>query len=85
MSEARIKNLTGGEPVAARFMGEDYFEFTPKFKPIIIGNHHPTLTGVDESIRRRIVILPFDRRPKKVDKKLEEKLLDAHLATRNNL
>ena len=29
---SKIKMLTGGDPVAARFMRQDYFEYTPQFK-----------------------------------------------------
>ena len=38
-AEARIKALTGGDRIAARFMRQDFFEFAPTFKLIIVGNH----------------------------------------------
>src|SRR5205823_4535396 len=31
-AEARIKALTGGDKIAAHFMRQDYFEYTPQFK-----------------------------------------------------
>ena len=40
-AEARIKQLTGGDPISARFMRQDFFTFTPEFKLTIIGNHKP--------------------------------------------
>ena len=49
-AESRIKQLTGGDKVAARFMRQDFFEFTPQFKLIIVGNHKPGLRSVDEAI-----------------------------------
>jgi putative DNA primase/helicase len=52
-AEAKIKSLTGGDPIAARFMRQDFFTFTPQFKLIIAGNHKPSLRTVDEAIRRR--------------------------------
>ncbi len=39
LSEAKIKALTGGDKIAARFMRQDFFEFTPQFKLMIAGNH----------------------------------------------
>jgi putative DNA primase/helicase len=58
-AESRIKSLTGGEKTAARFMRQDFFEYTPQFKLIIAGNHKPGLRSVDEAIRRRFNLIPF--------------------------
>ena len=58
-NEARIKNITGGEPVAARFMRGDFFEYRPTFKLMFSGNHRPALRHVDEAIRRRLHLIPF--------------------------
>lgn len=58
-AESRIKSLTGGDRIAARFMRQDFFEFTPQFKLIIAGNHKPGLRSVDEAIRRRFHLIPF--------------------------
>lgn len=58
-AESRIKTLTGGDRIAARFMRQDYFEFSPQFKLVIAGNHKPGLRSVDEAIRRRLHLLPF--------------------------
>jgi putative DNA primase/helicase len=51
--------LTGGDKITARFMRQDFFEYTPQFKLMIAGNHRPSLTSVDEAIRRRIHLIPF--------------------------
>ena len=59
-AESKLKALTGGDKIAARFMRQDFFEFTPQFKPIIAGNHKPSLRTVDEAIRRRFHLLPFE-------------------------
>ena len=37
--EAKIKAVTGGDRISAHFMRQDDFEFDPKFKLIISGNH----------------------------------------------
>jgi putative DNA primase/helicase len=57
--EPRIKALTGGDKISARFMRQDFFEFVPKFKLVIAGNHKPGLRSVDEAIRRRLHLIPF--------------------------
>jgi putative DNA primase/helicase len=58
-AESKIKSLTGGDRIAARFMRQDFFEFTPTFKLIIAGNHRPGLRSVDEAVRRRFHLVPF--------------------------
>jgi putative DNA primase/helicase len=58
-AESRIKSLTGGDRVSARFMRQDFFEFLPQFKLFIAGNHRPGLRSVDEAIRRRFHLIPF--------------------------
>lgn len=73
-AEARIKQMTGGDPVSARFMRQDFFTYTPQFKLLIAGNHRPALRNVDEAARRRFNIVPFVHRPERPDRQLEEKL-----------
>ena len=75
-AEARIKALTGGDTIAARFMRQDFFEFVPQFKLVIAGNHKPGLRSVDEAMRRRLNLIPFTVTipPKERDKELVEKL-----------
>jgi len=75
-AESKIKALTGGDKIAARFMRGDFFEYTPQFKLVIAGNHKPGLRSVDEAIRRRFhlvsfnVTIPAEER----DSKLKERL-----------
>jgi putative DNA primase/helicase len=75
-AESKIKALTGGDKVTARFMRQDFFDFTPQFKLLISGNHKPGLSGVDEAIRRRLHLIPFSVTipPEERDTKLVEKL-----------
>jgi putative DNA primase/helicase len=75
-AESRIKTLTGGDKIAARFMRQDFFEFTPQFKLLIAGNHRPSLRAVDEAMRRRFHLIPFTVTipPEKRDQELPEKL-----------
>jgi putative DNA primase/helicase len=74
--ETKIKSLTGGDKITARFMRGDFFDFTPSFKLFIVGNHKPRLSTVDEAIRRRMLIVPFtvEIPPEQRDPKLPEKL-----------
>jgi hypothetical protein len=48
-AEARIKQMTGGDTITARFMRQDNFSFMPQFKLTIVGNHRPVLRNVDEA------------------------------------
>lgn len=58
-AEAKVKSLTGGDRITARFMRQDFFEYVPQFKLIVAGNHKPGLRNVDEAIRRRLHLVPF--------------------------
>ncbi len=58
-AQSRIKTLTGGDKVTARYMRQDFFEYSPKFKLVIAGNAKPKLDTVDEAMRRRFHIVPF--------------------------
>lgn len=58
-AETKIKTLTGGDRIAARFMRADFFEYVPQFKLVVVGNHKPGLRSVDEAIRRRLHLVPF--------------------------
>jgi putative DNA primase/helicase len=58
-AESKIKSMTGGDRISARFMRQDFFEFTPEFKLLVAGNHKPGLRNVDEAMRRRFHLIPF--------------------------
>jgi putative DNA primase/helicase len=75
-AESRIKMLTGGDRVRARFMRQDLFSFVPQLKLMISGNHKPGLRSIDEAIRRRFNLIPFTVTilDKERDKELSEKL-----------
>jgi P4 family phage/plasmid primase-like protien len=59
LREQRVKSITGGKKIKARFMRQDYFEFTPRFKLWITGNHKPEIEGADDGIWRRLKLVPF--------------------------
>lgn len=70
----RVKSMTGGEPISARFMRQDFFTFTPSFKLVFIGNHRPELREVGKAMRRRLQMVPFNVTPRRVDRDLGRKL-----------
>jgi putative DNA primase/helicase len=57
--EPKLKSLTGGDPITARFMRQDFFTYDPQFLLAVAGNHRPSFKGVDEAIRRRVKLVPF--------------------------
>lgn len=59
LSEVRIKEMTGGDKIAARFLRQEFFEFTPQFKIWMATNHKPVIRGTDKAIWRRIKLIPF--------------------------
>jgi putative DNA primase/helicase len=78
--EQRLKALTGGDKIRARFMRQDFIEFQPLFKLLIIGNHEPQIENVDDAMRRRIHLIPFTFKPPVRDGKLGEKLREEYPA-----
>lgn len=58
-NEARLKRLTGGDPISARFMAKDLFEFLPTHTLVVVGNSKPGLRSVDEAMRARIHLVPW--------------------------
>ncbi|PHG60669.1 phage/plasmid primase, P4 family [Bacillus toyonensis] len=76
LSEALVKQITGGEKMSARFLRQEYFEFIPEFKVFFTTNHKPIVKGSDEGIWRRIMLIPFTVTiPKdKIDYNLPDKL-----------
>jgi putative DNA primase/helicase len=75
-AESRIKMMTGGDPITARFMRQDFFTYEPQFNLMISGNNKPGLRSVDEAIKARIKLVPFSVfiPPEERDKDLKEKL-----------
>lgn len=58
-NEELIKQLTGSDPIKARRMREDYWQFRPTHKLILCTNHKPQVKGTDHAIWRRIQMVPF--------------------------
>lgn len=60
--EALVKDLTGGDKIAARRMREDEWEFDPTHKIVLATNHKPEVRGTDFAIWRRLPLVPFEQR-----------------------
>lgn len=77
LSEALVKQITGGDKMTARFLHKEFFEFTPQFKIWMGTNHKPVIKGTDNGIWRRIRLIPFTVTiPKeKQDGELKDKLM----------
>jgi putative DNA primase/helicase len=76
LAESKIKDLTGGDTISARFMRGEFFDFRPEFKLWLATNHKPVIRGTDQAIWDRIKLIPFKVRiPKEEqDANLTEKL-----------
>lgn len=80
LSESLIKQITGGEPITARNLYRDFFEYTPRFKLFIAVNHLPHIRNTDNGIWRRIQRILFkatfndQRRDPDLQRKLEGEL-----------
>ena len=77
-NEGRLKEITGGEPIRARFMHKDEFTYEPQFKLFFLGNSRPELRSIDEGIKRRLLLVPFTVKPETPDTFLAEKLREEY-------
>ncbi len=60
LDEAVVKEITGGDVIAARFLYGEHFEYRPQFKLMLVSNHRPHVDGGDDAIRRRVLLVPFE-------------------------
>ena len=59
LSEALVKELTGGDTIRARRMREDHGEFKPSHTVVLATNHRPVVRGTDHGLWRRLRLIPF--------------------------
>lgn len=58
--EGKLKWITGGSQITARFIAQDNFSFSMTGKIIVAANHRPRLATTDKAIRRRMMVIPFE-------------------------
>jgi putative DNA primase/helicase len=76
LAEGLVKQLTGRDPIKARRMREDFWQFDPTHTVFLATNHRPEVKGTDHAIWRRLKLVPFEvtiPEPEQ-DKGLPEKL-----------
>lgn len=68
LKEALVKELTGGETVTARDLFSGYTDFEPKFIAMMSGNGYPRISGTDDGIWRRMVVVLWPKQIAKEDR-----------------
>lgn len=75
LNEARVKALTGRDPITARFLHKEFFTFQPVAKFWLATNHKPEVRDDSVGFWRRIRLIPFEQSfSGREDKRLKERL-----------
>lgn len=72
--EAQLKDLSGGDVITANLMRQNAFTFKPQWTIWIAANNRPAFPSVDDGIRRRFHLVPFDYSTPNPDKTLEGRM-----------
>lgn len=59
LDEGLLKDLTGESIIKARFLYKERFDFRATHKLVLSTNHRPKISGTDNGIWRRLVLIPF--------------------------
>ena len=73
---SKVKLLTGGDRLTARFMRQDFFVFEPTHTLLMLSNYKPAVDAGDVALWRRVQLVPFEVviPEKHQDRKLAEKI-----------
>ena len=84
---ARLKQLTGGDEIAARPIRGQPITFKPKCKVVMVANKRPNVDAYDEALKRRVRIIRFPNQvpEERRDRDLVRKLLEERSGILNRL
>lgn len=57
----QVKRITGGDEIPYRDLYSRSVEKKPRFTPLIVTNEMPRIKGADQALRRRMLVVSFDR------------------------
>jgi putative DNA primase/helicase len=60
LNVARIKAITGEDTISAQLKYQNYFEFKPQCKLVLVTNFPPHVPAGDDALWRRLKVLPFN-------------------------
>lgn len=77
LNEARVKSVTGGDPITCRYLYSEFFTYVPNFKVWLSVNHKPTIRDTSIGMWSRVRLIPFNvnfwgREDKQLAQTLEE-------------
>ena len=72
-----LKAVTGGDSISVREMRMNPRTEIPTATLFFSANELPSIRMVDEAIKRRLLVWPFDKKPDKIDVQLGHKLVNA--------
>jgi len=76
--EQRMKAVSGRDFLTVRHLYGQFFTYKPTFKVALAANHKPRIPAVDEGWRRRMHLIPFDKKPANPDHELKDKLREEY-------
>ena len=59
LAAGKVKQMTGGDTITARFMRAEFFDFEPEFTIWLGANHKPEISASDGATWRRLKLVPF--------------------------
>ena len=82
LAEGLVNTLTGGDPVRARFLYQESFEFEPTFTLWLAANRRPRVRHDSDATWRRIIQISFDQQvpEEERDPTLKAMLCDPNIA-----